>query len=262
VTHRQALAGFIARATAQGVRVWAVVGDPRVIFPRERRKFVQRARAYARYNQSVCPEARLAGIQYDIEPYLLPGYSLGPEAWAKAYLATLWELKHAAPLPLEAVLPFWFAHQRLQGKSLLDRLASCVDSLVVMDYRTDPAQIQQFAEPFLAWGARHGRPVRVALETGPIADEVRRHYRPDRTGGELWFGWERGRYLLTLLKHPRRNPRGTSFRYTHTSPFPGATLTFRGREPEMMAQMARLEEQLGAWRSFTGWALHGMDAEE
>jgi hypothetical protein len=258
IVHAKELERFIERATAEGVRVWAVVGDPRAVFPGERPRFVRRAEAYAAYNRCVDAPARLAGVQYDIEPYVLPGYQLDPEPWNSAYLETISALKAAAAMPLEAVLPFWYAWQTVQGRPLLDRLAPCVDSVAVMDYRTDPTLVQQFAEPFLSWGVRTGRPVRIALEAGALPDQMRRHYRP-AASGELWLSRVGESDVLILLKRPGRNPRGLTFREHHVSRFLASRMTFHENEASLTALIPRLEAQWGAWSSFAGLALHGLE---
>jgi len=235
-----------------------VVGDPRAIFPGERPKFVRRAEAYAAYNRRVDRQARLAGIQYDIEPYVLPGYQLDPEPWNSAYLETISALKAAAAMPLEVVLPFWYEQQKVQGRTLLDRLAPYVDSVAVMDYRTDPTLLQQFAEPFLSWGMRTGRPVRIALEAGALPDQLRRHYRP-AASGELWLSRVDGSDVLILLKRPLRNPRGPAFRYSHASQFLASRMTFHKNEANLTALTPSLEAQFGAWSSFAGLAFHGLE---
>lgn len=252
------LAAFVRRMSGAKALVWAVAGDPHAVLPAERPKFVRMARAYDAYNKSVAPEERLAGVQYDIEPYTLPGYQLDADAWNQAYLETIRALKEASSLPLEVVLPFWSAQATAGGRPLLDGLAECVDSVAVMDYRTDPALIGQFAVPFLDWGVKRSRPVRIALEAGPIADEARRHYRP-APAGELWLTRAGTQDVVVLLKHPARCPAGAAFAQTRVSTFQGATLSFHGRDETLRALLPALESGFAAWPSFAGLALHGVE---
>jgi len=212
VARPDALAHFIAAAAARGIQVWAVLGAPGAVLPAEWPTFVRAARAYRAYNRRVPIVSRSAGVQYDIEPYLNRGYALNPAAWLAAYVKTLKELRGAGEdMPLDAVVPFWWGRQRLGGAALLDQLAPWVDHLTVMDYRTDPAQIRRFAEPFLAWGQRAGRPVRIALEAGPVADESALAFRPSASGA-LWRVTVGGRPVLILLDLPQHNPAGVAYR--------------------------------------------------
>jgi hypothetical protein len=74
------LASFVRQAGARGIRVRSVDGDPHMVLTDEVPNMVKRVQAYAAYNAQVAPEARLAGIQFDVEPYLLPDAVLPPGA--------------------------------------------------------------------------------------------------------------------------------------------------------------------------------------
>jgi hypothetical protein len=51
-----------------------------------------------------------------------------------------------------------------------------------MAYRSDPAAIGPLAEPLLSWGVAAGKPVRIALEAGPVAPETEERFRPAAAG--------------------------------------------------------------------------------
>lgn len=143
-----------------------------------------RARAYAAYNAAAIAPERLAGMRFDVEPYLLPENLLPAAARDARYLDLARALQAAASPPtqsalrLEFVVPFWWSAKR----ELLAALAVHADALTVMNCRTDPAQVEAFATPFLDWAAAHGRQVRIALEAGPIAAQTQRSYLPARAG--------------------------------------------------------------------------------
>ncbi len=98
VSDMQALRAFVTQAGKQGIAVWAVAGDPLAVLASERKSWLRRAKAYAAYNRDVEEPARLKGIQYDIEPYLAPGYAQAPEVWKQAYIDTLAALRKASGL--------------------------------------------------------------------------------------------------------------------------------------------------------------------
>ena len=255
-----ALRDFIATAGKRGIKVWAVTGDPRSVLPQQRPAQVALARAYAHYNQSAPQAARLAGLQLDNEPYLVPGYHLDVERWLTAYVETVREVRAAGELPLEIAVPFWWAEQAYRDGKLLDALAPHVDSAAVMNYRTDPARIRQSAEPFLAWGARHGRSVRIALEAGPIDDEVVRHYRP-APSGELWLLDLAGLPALVLLDGAAPPPAGRAFAYSHETRAPASAITFRGKAGSLVPLVEQLEQEWRAWQAFRGIALHEFEPD-
>jgi hypothetical protein len=261
------LAAFVRAAGARGMRVLSVDGDPHMVLPGQQAALARMVRAYAAYNAGAAPDARLAGLQFDVEPYLLPEYGAGKVDWDARYLAMAHTLRDAAgSLRLELVVPFWW-----DGKTaLLERLAPLVDALAVMDYRTDPAQVLGFAVPFLDWGARHGRQVRIALEAGPIAPETQRRY-VSATAAEpadllhLRIG---GQQVLALLSEPMAGKAVDShriagrrsaghFRLQSTREIDGSATTFHRDKPGLLRLLPDLETDFSAWDgAFGGIALH------
>jgi hypothetical protein len=249
------LAAFVRQAHALGIAVWPVDGDPQMVLPDQHAPTIARARAYAAYNRAMPLEARLRGMQFDIEPYLLPGYDASARELDQRYLELARALRRAAgSLPLEFVVPFWWS-----GKdALLDGLAAAASGLTVMDYRTDPAQIRRFAQPFLDWGMRHGKRVRIALEAGPVAPERQRRYVRADTG-ELWLVTVERMPVLLLLREARRNPFGPAFRFDASVLLDGTATSFHGNPAAMLDILPALETHFSAWPSFGGMALHGLD---
>ena len=257
ISQRAALQNFIAEATRRGIGVWAVDGDPHAILPRVRGEFVRRARAYAEYNRGVAENQRLRGVQYDIEPYLVPGYQLATASWLGAYLETIALLKAELNMPLELAVPFWWANESYAGAPFIERLAAYADSLAVMNYRTVPASIRAGAEPFLAWSTRFRRGVRIALEAGAIEDEQRRHYRKS-AAGELWEVKLPGHTALLLLDAEAHNPGGAALARSQSSTFSGDQISFARNTQAMFALLPGLEKSWSAWPGFAGIALHGL----
>jgi hypothetical protein len=254
-----ALAAFIRTAGARGIRVLSVDGDPHMVLPEQQPALARIVRAYAAYNARVEPAARLAGLQFDVEPYLLPAdlpeRGAGKADWDARYLAMARTLREAAgSLRLELVVPFWW-----DGKTaLLDGLAPLVDGVTVMDYRTDPQQIAGFAVPFLDWGARHGKQVRIALEAGPIAAETQRRYvraAAGETADLLRLDLE-GRQVLALLREPV-TAGADAFRLQSTREIDGSATTFNKDKAALLRLLPALEADFGAWDgAFGGMALH------
>ena len=257
VTDPDRLSAFIQRANEQGIQIWAVEGDPHAVLPNGQADFLRRARALARYNDTQPAVARLHGVQYDIEPYLLPDFALNTDDWLEAYVETIALLDDALTVPLEIAVPFWWSSLSVNDRSLLDALAPHIQSLNVMNYRTEPDQLQQFAEPFLAWGAARGVDVRIALEAGPILDEQRWHYRPARDAeAALWHLQLGDEHLLVLLDRPGVVPAAAGYQRMRTSTFHGDRLTFQDERVRMEQVMRFIEPLWSAWPSFAGLALH------
>jgi hypothetical protein len=254
------LGDFIASAGSKGIAVWVVLGDPHAVLPSERARFAQWAQIYAAYNVASPPERRLAGLQLDIEPYLLPGYAQDPAAWDAAYVEAVNLIaKATAGLPVEVAVPVWFGSAIRQGR-VLDRLAPDIQTIAVMDYRTDERQIIDDAVPFLTWGRDKGKGIRIAVEFGALPDEEIRIYRatPAQTG-ELWrIPLESGEALV-LLDQAVQYPAGTTLSFVRKSIVPGNALTFHGSRDHIADILRSLEAELTPWPSFLGMAIHGMD---
>lgn len=267
------LADFVRAAGSRNIQVYSVDGDPHMVLAAELPAVVKRAQAYAAYNAAAAPDARLAGVQFDVEPYLLPEGVLAAAKRDARYLAMAQALRAAldgaaapARLQLEFVVPFWWGGKR----ALLDALAPFADALAVMDYRTDPAQIADFARPFLDWAGTHGRRARIALEAGAIDPETQRRYTraaPGEAADLLEVDLD-GRRVLALLREPLRAPlreplpasagpaaiRG--YRLSGSRIIDGSATTFHADKAALLRLLPRLEADFGAFDGFGGIAIH------
>lgn len=257
VRHPAELASFIRQAQARRLEVWAVVGDPAAVLRDGQAGFARMAGAYAAFNRA--NDAKLAGLQLDVEPYLLPGYQLAPRRWQDIYIEMVQLIRAAAPeVDVDVAVPFWWGEDKSGGATFLAKLAGVVNSLTVMDYRTDEEEIIRFAEPFLAWGQRYDKAVYIALEALPIADEIRRHFYSAPTA-ELWHMSLAGKDVLLLLDKPFSLEQARGFKLQRTSLFLGSSVSFSGQKPKLMALLPVLETRFKHWTSFAGMALHGIE---
>jgi hypothetical protein len=259
VAHASLLKAFLKQAHQQGVQVWAVDGDRFALLPEERKDFLERAKAYAAFNAQADPDARIDGLQFDIEPYLVPGYNLDSPTWNESYLTLLKGVKTETDLAVEVVLPFWFQQQKAGSHLFLDQLADWVDGLAIMDYRTDTQQIHHFAKPFLDWGAAYGKPVQIALESGFLPDTPTQIYRP-AFSGDLYLLRKHNLNLLILLNEPIKAPlQGKSFAFSHASSSASKQVTFYRQSDQLTRTLSELQPLLTPWKSFAGVAIHGID---
>lgn len=259
VTSPDLLKQFLVRAHQQGVRVWAVDGDRFALLPEARKDFLARAKAYAAFNAQTAPDAKIDGLQFDIEPYLVPGYNLDSPTWNESYLTLLKGVKTETDLAVEVVLPFWFQQQKAGQQLFLDQLAEWVDGLAIMDYRTDTEQIHHFAKPFLDWGVAYNKPVQIALESGFLPDTPTQVYRP-AFSGDLYLLRKNNFNLLILLNEPIKAPlQGKSFAFSHASSSASRQVTFYRQSDQLTRTLTELQPLLTPWKSFAGMAIHGID---
>jgi hypothetical protein len=255
------LAAFVRQAGDKGIAVFSVDGDPHMVLAKEVPAVVKRVQAYAAYNAAQPPEARLGGVQFDVEPYLLPDNVLPAARRDAAYVDMARAVKAATgnALTVDFVVPFWWGRNR----ALLDALAPHADIVTVMDYRTDRDQIVDFAIPFLDWAGAHGRRVRIALEAGPIDPEVQRRYvRAEGGPGDLLAVDVGGRQVLALLRQPLAAPDAKDakdarlYRLQSTRDIDGSATTFHKDKAALLRLLPGLEAAFGAWEGFGGIAVH------
>ena len=261
VANAELLARFLVQAQLAGIRVWAVSGDPKAMLSEDRQAWLGRATAYAEFNRNEPVGARLAGVQYDIEPYLLPGYKLAPQSWNRAWLDLLEQLHAAgAGLPVDVVVPRWFGQVADSPSSLLESLVPMVERLTVMDYRTDQEAVLHAAIPFLEWGRRNDRKVRIALEAGPLADEEVQRYVP-AASGQLWIGVVGDHPVYVLLRNPvTATAGGKLFALQGRHAAAAGNTSFLGHQDALWHTVQIVNAAFGGVSAYSGVALHGLDA--
>lgn len=260
IIHQNKLKKFITNASSHNIDVWAVEGDPHATLPSGQKQFVRRAKLLSQYNEEVSSSARLKGVQYDIEPYLVKGWSLAQEQWFAAYVETLRRVKNELNIPVEIVIPFWWQFKTLQGEPLLDAVKPHIDSINVMNYRTDVALIKKFAQPFLDWGEASGKKVSIALEAGPITDEQRWYFRKAKQGS-LWHVKTLSQPMLLLLDKNKSVNNIDVFALFDVNSFKGDIVSFQADPSKLIELLPKLESLWRLWPSFSGISLHGYEDE-
>lgn len=251
------LGAFVRQAGSRGISVSAMEGDPEMVLPAAQGAAIARLRAYAAYNAAAADGARLKGVQYHIEPYLVPAHVLPQAQRDRRYLELAAKLRQAAgPLTLDFVVPHWWADK----KALLDGLAKYADILTVKSPRTDPAQIYRLAVPFLDWGVEDGKTVRVALDAGPIGAGVQRRYerRPPGARGDLLVFTLGGQKILLLQQVPAAHAQAQAYALAASQEIDAADASFHADKGALMRLLPQLERTFGAWESFGGMALHDL----
>jgi hypothetical protein len=122
--------------------------------------------------QKLMSSTELAGVQLDIEPYLLEEFFAIQTGFTK-YLATIDKIKSImrSPAKLSVALPFWFSEHRVSGRPVSFAVMDRVDEVAVMSYRTDVDEVRAITEDTLRYGDLTEKSVWLALETIPLAPE-------------------------------------------------------------------------------------------
>lgn len=169
----------IQKLQSDGFEIKIVEGDPHMVLPDEQASVINKNKLLNEHFQR-----SFDAVQYDVEPYILPGFRSESERWYRQWSGLFQQLHSKDRASVEAVVPFWLLNQP-QGPSFLRELAKSVSRVVVMNYRTDHVESTSWASAWLEWSAESGCAVSLALECGPIPDLPLRLFKPAETG-HLW----------------------------------------------------------------------------
>ncbi|MEC4890653.1 MAG: hypothetical protein RI101_11390 [Nitrospira sp.] len=252
-----AYARLFVRVQQAGIEALALDGYPEAI--QDPRPLAQKIRKVLHL---IAPRA-LAGIQLDLEPYLLPGF-FGDDSGPRRYLETIDLLKEVigGRTKLSMVIPFWLTAKTVGGRPLAYAVMDRVDEVAVMSYRTNLDELAEIADDTLRYGDLIGAPVWLALETTVLPVERRviltRALRPDMADAVLDYD----RQWLALAPVPLAVADGHRhdwYRIHHRITVRPERLTFAGRSrAEVAAAIQTLRETL-PHRSFAGVIIHDLD---
>jgi hypothetical protein len=216
-----AYAALLERGTRSGVEIFALDGYPEAIYePAPLIEKIVRLR-------TLLPDGHWAGIQLDIEPYLLAQFS-DPQDYS-LYLHVIDTIKAAVGehARLSVVMPFWFSAKTAHNRPLDFEVMDRVDEVALMSYRTDVDDLQDITEHTLRYGDAVGVPVWLAVETTtlPIDRQVTliRELRPGMANAYLDRA---GRRLVFTRPPPEQKE---SFRVAHHITVRPERLTFAGK---------------------------------
>lgn len=194
---------LMRKLNQSAITVHALTGDKDFIFPENHEFVTNSIKEVARYNRAASPDERFTGVHFDVEPYLLAGFSSPRRDWILKnfvqLLSKCTETARAEQLRIGADIPAWFdAPDELTGegltvsingtpKPLLDHIFGLMDDVVLMDYRTEAGGengVTAHARGELKHASAEGKRVFVGLETEPLPDETIMIFR-----GEPFPGW-------------------------------------------------------------------------
>ncbi len=184
-----ALGSVIEALTEAGAAVDALDGAASFALSENHATVESDVASVIRYNEAAPPEARFAGVHYDIEPYLLPGFGGAQRVEIVTGYLTILErvaaMTASAELRFEVAIPFWFDSVRVHRPSseidgglsfrlLSEAVIDIVDAVAIMDYRTRANGSNgtvALAASELEYASERGKRVRIGLETGFLPDQ-------------------------------------------------------------------------------------------
>jgi len=240
-----------------GIEVVALDGYPEAIYDPQ-----QLAGKVRRLFSLVEPHV-LAGVQLDIEPYLLPGF-LDDEAGPTQYLNAIDLIKEmiGQRTSLSVVMPFWLTTVAVRGRPLAFAVMDRVDEVVVMSYRTDLDEVKSLSDDTLRYGDLIGIPVWLAVETItlPVEQRVTLKREPRLHLADAVLDRLRRRLIFPPFLSPLLNddPR-EGFRVHHRMTVRPEQITFAGRPRSDVEKAVRTLLNTVAHRSFAGIVIHDFD---
>ncbi|CAG7656948.1 hypothetical protein ACFQI7_00185 [Paenibacillus allorhizosphaerae] len=172
---KSAYRSMIKTAAGNGIEVYVLDGAPNWALPENRARIASLISWVKTYNASVATNERFAGIQLDVEPYLLPEWSSDQSGTAQKWLDALSyfhdETKKAPVLSTSAAIPFWLDSVPLSsGVALGEVLIAKLDEVALMSYRDQGDAVADLVKEELAWGDKYGKKVWLSLETNPVSE--------------------------------------------------------------------------------------------
>lgn len=204
----------------------------------------------------------IAGVQVDIEPYLVPGF-FADASGPRRYLETIDHLKEAIAgrTRLSVVMPFWFTSPTVQGRPIAYSVIDRVDEVAIMSYRTEIDEIQAIADDTLRYGTLAQVPVWLAVETTPLP--VERHVVLRREGrrevADAYVDDDRHRLVMEPPPRSVDTPRRLVwFRVHHRVTVRPERVTFAGRSRTEVRAMVKTIAQETRHRSLAGVLIHDL----
>jgi hypothetical protein len=228
-----AYAGLLQQVTQSGLEIFALDGYPEAIYdPAPLMDKISRLRR-------LLPRGTLAGLQLDIEPYLLAQFS-DPHDYGR-YLLAIENIKAVLgeDARLSVVMPFWFSAKTVHHRPLDFEVMDRADEVAVMSYRTDLDDLQDITEHTLRYGDAAGEPVWLAVETRPLpVDRQVTLLREPRTNAANAYLDRAGRRLVLAPPSPEQTE---GFRVAHHITIRPERLTFAGgKRHELNAALDRI----------------------
>ena len=216
-----AYAALLKRTGQSGVEIFALDGYPEAIYePGPLIEKIVRLR-------TLLPDGHWAGLQLDIEPYLLARFS-DPQDYS-LYLHVIENIKAVVGdrARLSIVMPFWFSAKTAHNRPLDFEVMDRADEVALMSYRTDVDDLEDITDHTLRYGDAVDVPVWLAVETRslPIDRQVTliRERRPDMATAYL----DRVGRRLVFASPPPEQQEG--FRVAHQITVRPERLSFAGK---------------------------------
>jgi len=159
------MTSFITTAHSHGIMVYYVCGDPTWAESSGESTGLSYASAVMSFN-SAHSTTTFDGFQYDVEPYLLPGWP--STTLENGLLNLLWQAYNLKTsndpnLAMSSTIPFWYDSSTY---SYLDQsVMDLTDEVVVMDYTNSASNLWSYASSEIEYASTNGKAAWIAVDT-------------------------------------------------------------------------------------------------
>jgi len=194
--HPEAYADLIQRAHEHGIRLYALAGEASWALEDRHAYALEHIRQVLDFNADH-PSNPFDGLQLDIEPYTLSGFSDHMEEISSQFLrlldnaaALVAEHDSGKRLALDAAVPFWYAasdHPRTvtyngASKPLSHHILDIVDSVSIMAYRDNADEQIELSRNDVEYAGSLGKIAYIGTETMPpdgeqIPERITYHHK-------------------------------------------------------------------------------------
>ncbi|MCX8575255.1 MULTISPECIES: hypothetical protein [unclassified Gilliamella] len=245
IEYEEQLINLLDIAFQNGIEIIAVEGAAEMILESGLQNAIERNQIIKQFCQRRINKPCLAGIQYDIEPYLLSDYDQNKDLIWQQWAQAIKKLSESWGGKIEIVVPFWLKDIN-QSKQIIQFIEPYSLKYIIMVYRTDYELIYDISAKWLSWGDENLHKIVIALENGILSEEFEKYYSYDQTNSEIEEG----------SNDENSNVNSTDHIVDFTE------ISFEGNEDELFGMINALTEVFSNWSSFDGFAINGLDVEE
>ena len=250
IADEKSLATFIADARKKGIDVFAVEGDPQMIGGEGQKSALRRTQIIKNFQNSLPENAKLAGIQYDIEPYSVPTLNANPTKMWADWSSTLTAMQKIWDAPIDIVVPYWLQNTS-EAMTALQAVKN-LGSFTIMAYRSNPYELYDISMPWLIWGNTVDAKITIAVENAPVDGPAHLFFAPfpnnelDNYSTRIFLmsGADKGAvkraYKLIDIEQPNNR------------------ISFLKNMHNLRSALAMLYPYFRSYQSFNGIAVHGL----
>lgn len=248
------LVSLLTALSKAGIAVRAVEGDADMASATGRAHALERARVLREFKERT---GVIRSFQYDIEPYLRPGFAADPVAGWQEWATTINALADTTGEKVSVVVPFWML-DAYGGERALQLALGAIADITVMAYRTDSNEVERIAGGWLDWGADNDLPTGIALENGPLSSEFVRTYRRSARGNFV-LDRSKPQPVVRMLGIPVADSyTKPTYSFTQEMEIDPARISFLDDRRALSKVRERVRRNLAAWASFRGLMIHGL----